>query len=109
MIMKSQVVMQLFTTERSRAGMHKAYFRALQAIIVLTGGGGPEWRVVRPGEGICSGRREDLRPVGVGWPRAITTAAAHLRALYHDYHTSGCLRTTSGCDARTVVYKSPEY
>jgi hypothetical protein len=37
MIMKSQVVMQLFTTEGSRAGMHKAHFRALQAILVLLG------------------------------------------------------------------------
>ena len=28
--------------------------------------------------------------------------------LLRDYHTSGCLRTTSGSDGRTVVYKSSQ-
>lgn len=37
MIMKSQVVMQLFTAQGWRASMHKAHFRALPAILVLLG------------------------------------------------------------------------
>jgi hypothetical protein len=37
MTMKGQVVMHLFTAEERRAGMHKAHFRALQAVLVLLG------------------------------------------------------------------------
>jgi hypothetical protein len=35
--MKSQVVKQLLTAEEPRAGMHKADFQALQAVLVLLG------------------------------------------------------------------------
>jgi hypothetical protein len=37
MTMKGRVVMQLFTAEAGRACMHKADFRALQAVLILLG------------------------------------------------------------------------
>jgi hypothetical protein len=62
--------------------------------------------MVRSGECVCRGRQEDLRPVGVSRPRPVTTAAAHLRALHHYYHTSGCLRSASGSDVEQMVEQS---